>query len=49
MNVGIAHKLLIGIKRLRFRANDARRQAADNEYRAKRPGAIARSNGRCVY
>ena len=49
MNAGIAQKLLIGIKRLRFRANDARRQAADNEYRAKRPGVIARSNGRCVY
>lgn len=42
-------KLVIGIKRLRFRANDARRQAADAEYRAKRPGVIARSNGRCVY
>lgn len=42
-------QLVIGIKRLRFRANDAKRQAADGEYRAKRPGVVARSNGRCVY
>ncbi len=46
---GIVSKLVIGIKRLRFRANDARREAADKEYKAVRPGFIERSNGRCLY
>lgn len=51
MELGIVQrlKLIIGIKRLRFRANDSRRKAADAEYRAKRPGVIERSNGRCLY
>src|SRR3989344_4737634 len=47
--MSIVDKLVIGIKRMRFRANDARRKAADAEYRAIRPGFIEQSNGRCRY
>lgn len=41
--------LLIGVKRLLFRANDARSAAADAEYRAKRPGVVSAARGVCVY
>ena len=41
--------LLIGVKRLLFRANDARSAAADAEYRAKRPGVISAARGVCVW
>lgn len=42
-------ELLLGIKRLRFRANDPRRQAADREYRAKREAKLKRDSGACKY
>lgn len=42
-------KLLLGIKRLRFRANDPKRAAADNEYRAKRKAKLANDACKCVY
>lgn len=41
--------LLLGIKRLRFRANDPRRGAADREYRAKREAKLKHDPGKCVY
>ena len=42
-------QLLLGIKRLRFRANDPKRAAADNEYRAKRKAKLANDACKCVY
>ena len=39
--------LVLGIKRLSFRANDPKRRAADNEYQAKRPAALRRQAYTC--
>jgi intracellular multiplication protein IcmJ len=41
-------RLFIGIKRLRFRANDPRSKKADAEYLAKRPGVLARHKQTCA-
>lgn len=41
-------KLVIGIKRLRFRENDPRRSRADAEFAAKRPGVLASQAYTCA-
>lgn len=41
-------KLLLGVKRLRFRANDSRSGKADAEFKAKRKPALARQGYKCA-
>lgn len=48
MGSGVVLKLILGVKRLRFRANDARSGKADAEFKAKRKPALMRQGYRCA-